>query len=1597
MTVGALGGEPLAGHGRPMAGVPGFDEIGSDELFKLVWRDDLTGLYNRRFFARYMKQVADWAPGAPPIALAMMDMDNLKRINDRLGHMQGDAALTRIGQIMLETADESHYAIRYAGDEFCVVFPDTSREQAVEIAERLREAVVKDAYADAELPEALRPSLSIGIAVFPADAPSGGDALTEAADKALYYSKRTGKNKVTCAADLRKGEEVVSDIDGLSGFPSQTLVGREQAFKTIDEAFGLVQDNKNGFLLIEGAGGTGKTRLLAEIGKYARERRVSVMIERCSAANREEPYKTIGGLLDAYLRGNATLLADVATGIDVQQKVALSEILKIFKDLIPRRRPQPRARRPEGNKKKPGSSDRRRTPPPSERVRRPGAPATPPPSERMRRPGASTSHARPPAKRRPTSRRDKRPQRPSGESPTLQEGTKTPGPRKRPDARKAPTPRRVKRAPNPERSPHSTQRRVRPLRSRVAPAMTPAELTAALFGGIIDLLHLIARKQPVVILLDDIHSADAPTLEVITRLLPLPGKLLFVGCARTSKASSDEEGNETSPYAAFRQRLSEHPSATVAELGPLDEAQTTELATQLLDGYHPPLDFAEKIFSLSKGNPLFVEGVLRHLVDTSILEQGEDGWALTKDVPDDVPLTLDTLVRGQLKVLDPELAKLIERAAVVGPNFEFNVLQASLADEQSEGETLEFVDEAVDANVLRDTGAEPGSSDLEFTSEAVQEAAYEGIEPEARKEAHRKVAEALPADSPAAKAFHFDRSGDHKKRDRFLREVRERQDLVFDHEAVESLLLDSRKGKIPEVAKAPPPELFAALPVLAKHIAHTVRVSRLYPPSSKVVSKALAALVKTLKKVHQLAPAFTISHRGNAFVVNGSPVDPAFGTGQFQEAVVSMYRANSIKSLTFVDPPRKKELHAFLAEVAKHTVQVQLERYYWAVFSHACDFKSLGVEQKINVLKRRAGDDWSRAKVIRSRVASRNLDLVKDLVAALMGAIKSLRKAPQEEGESESEEVPEPLARLDRSLRLLFERAPALAIHVGKANSIVVNGTQLEATLLGPDGLELLILLRVCRLQGVVVLRTVTPKELGRFLSLVGQISPRDFESGKDPVREMGADATLPNVLVGDALYQLAHDLVRRTKPNETDDEPGGPAQDDEASLQEFLDRVLPLLEREDDLPPDFEWPSDALAKRARTLFSLKPHELLAPQGTAEYVEVLERLLMDDRGSVAKRLVNRMAINFASTDTQERKRCAELFLTLASKASQDLRARYFELTVLRLADALELETDFEVFEKLAECARIGILDRVSDADWDTAARLVWSLSRRRETRVEAQARLKKVSQRILGKILSDPRAERVFETIETGSQQERRKAARILEGMGTAAVDRLVSALTRTQRSRVEHFLIDMLAALAPESDIAIQKEVTASSAPDETKRLLRAAAVVCQDPTAVLVSGLQNDDTTVQAEAVAVARSIGHNAAQNVLRWALAHGSPTVQLEAVKHLGELSRPDTVDSLLDLLQGTNLIEVQRECCLAFGKLALNRSHHERVVPVLTNFLRAGGLLRSEYHQDVRAAAAWSLGQMKSSDPARRALEKALDDKDKRVRLTAKLTLEGRSL
>src|SRR5262249_53877785 len=154
------------------------------------------------------------------------------------------------------------------------------------------------------------------------------------------------------------------------------------------------------------------------------------------------------------------------------------------------------------------------------------------------------------------------------------------------------------------------------------------------------------------------------------------------------------------------------------------------------------------------------------------------------------------------------------------------------------------------------------------------------------------------------------------------------------------------------------------------------------------------------------------------------------------------------------------------------------------------------------------------------------------------------------------------------------------------------------------------------------------------------------------------------------------------------------------------------------------------------------------------------------REVLARRLCEHLALAFTAKEPVDRRRAADIFLEFTKRGSAELRTRFVRLNVRRLADALELEADVDVFEALARAARGACLGGIADGDWAVPARLVWALGKRRETTAATHAVLQKAARDVLAEVLRDPRSERLWETLETGSAQDRRRAARVLEGMG---------------------------------------------------------------------------------------------------------------------------------------------------------------------------------------------------------------------------------------
>ncbi|MBN2655581.1 MAG: diguanylate cyclase [Spirochaetales bacterium] len=159
--------------------------------------DSLTGLYNAGYLHRILEKEIEANPekGAP-LSLIMADVDNFKNFNDTWGHKQGDEVLKKMGAIIRGSARERDIPCRYGGEEFSVILPETSLDEAFEVAERIRTRFERGEEEDQRLRGI---TVSVGVARY--RAPETADSFIERADKALYRAKNRGKNCVI-KADL---------------------------------------------------------------------------------------------------------------------------------------------------------------------------------------------------------------------------------------------------------------------------------------------------------------------------------------------------------------------------------------------------------------------------------------------------------------------------------------------------------------------------------------------------------------------------------------------------------------------------------------------------------------------------------------------------------------------------------------------------------------------------------------------------------------------------------------------------------------------------------------------------------------------------------------------------------------------------------------------------------------------------------------------------------------------------------------------------------------------------------------------------------------------------------------------------------------------------------------------------------------------------------------------------------------------------------------------------------------------------------------------------------------------------------------------------
>ena len=177
-------------------------EATNAKLKETSFKDEVTGLYNRRFFSlRLEEEISRFRRFNHPVSVVVLDVDGFKSVNDEFGHAVGDETLRDIAQILMKHSRGINVVSRYGGDEFAVLLVETAKTGARLYADRIRHVVATFPFSHGKTVTA-----SFGVSSLPDDEATTSEGLFRAADEALYAAKRAGKNQVMGAGPAEKAD-----------------------------------------------------------------------------------------------------------------------------------------------------------------------------------------------------------------------------------------------------------------------------------------------------------------------------------------------------------------------------------------------------------------------------------------------------------------------------------------------------------------------------------------------------------------------------------------------------------------------------------------------------------------------------------------------------------------------------------------------------------------------------------------------------------------------------------------------------------------------------------------------------------------------------------------------------------------------------------------------------------------------------------------------------------------------------------------------------------------------------------------------------------------------------------------------------------------------------------------------------------------------------------------------------------------------------------------------------------------------------------------------------------------------------------------------
>jgi len=660
----------------------------------------------------------------------------------------------------------------------------------------------------------------------------------------------------------------------------------------------------------------------------------------------------------------------------------------------------------------------------------------------------------------------------------------------------------------------------------------------AIFRSFIKFFILLVEDGKLAVLIDDLDYSDPASLHLLRIIKREKSMVLFICGTATEESKASPK---TIPLDLFRSAYSDTLGIQSIEMTPLDVKDIETHIKVVFPEMDMPLRLTRELAEITKGNPLFVEEILRKMVSDQKIVQSGQRWKVMKLEKGYFPQSLEDIIRTKILALDGDSQRFLDCASAFGESISLSMLTG--VSEEKSAMVHDFLNRIIDKGILR-SDFKDNDETVRFLSKSIQDVIYQGIKPDQKKSLHEQIGNyqeklyqhnLLP--SASFLAHHYKRSDNQEKARTYEQLQMKYNQRIFNDQEVARYSVnekdDDGSGGTDEIGDVPlSDESLKYVPKLLQSMLVTIRNTRLYPSESKSVTNSIHQLTQLVEKVLEDTERFSIITEKNSILINGQIIE----VGNFQSIarkIIDFWDRLQLKCLTFAKGFNKEELKIILERICRIEPK-EITPRYWKTFSetnqlthiHPIQIKYTKVGSAASGIIPDSEDIGIESVSGDMQLGDSSLGVIQRVISALLGAHSKLKLYP-----AHGPVAKEAAAQVIFELKIFFEKQPVLNI-ARIETALLVNGVKLDTSGFEAMADSFIKLLSDARLNSVTFLSKVSLSDMVGFVSAASE-SSEDTMNGAF-WQEIATEKQIKGILFDQRIYEIFDE-----HPGESGMEPG--------------------------------------------------------------------------------------------------------------------------------------------------------------------------------------------------------------------------------------------------------------------------------------------------------------------------------------------------------------------------------------------------------------------------------------------------------------------------